>query len=109
MEKHTLSATERESCGTQETDYVAEVAALWQELATGGGAPQETELAAALARRLHLPQAVARGVLQGFQTLVRYAVSECAAGSPALEARLCTKSVGITDGLSQSNQVRRWN
>ena len=24
-------------------------------------------------------------------------------------ARLCTKSVRVTDGLSQSNQVRRWN
>ena len=85
MEKHKLTAAEKEPRGAVATDYVAEVAALWQELAAGGSAPQETELAAALAQRLHLPQAVARGVLQGFQTLVRYAVSECAGGSTALE------------------------
>ena len=95
MQKDTLIVTEREPRGAVEQDYVAEVAALWQELVTAGSVPHEPELAPALAQRLHLPVAVARGVLQGFQTLLQYAVRAAAAGSTALEEERTSVQVAL--------------
>lgn len=87
MRQHTASAPAPESgARTQvEKDYVAEVATLWQELAHEGTRPSGSALAAALATRLGLPLGAAQGVLQGFQSLLHYALSEPAAGSTALE------------------------
>ena len=69
MEKHTLSAAERESGGTAETNYVAEVAALWQELARGGSAPPEAELATALAQGERIEPGLVTTVLTEVATL----------------------------------------
>ena len=87
MSQHTATAPVPESVARTpvEKDYVAEVATLWQELAHEGTRPSGTELAAALATRLGLPVSAAQGVLQGFQSLLHYALGEQAAGSTALE------------------------
>lgn len=97
MSQHTATAPAPESgARTQvEKDYVAEVATLWQELAHEGTSPSGTALAAALATRLGLPLGAARGVLQGCQSLLHYAVREWAVGSTALEEERQSVAVAL--------------
>jgi Uncharacterised protein family (UPF0236) len=97
MSQHTATTRAPESAArTQvEKDYVAEVATLWQELAHEGTSPSGSELAAALATRLGLPVGAAQGVLQGFQSLLHYALSEQAAGSTALEEERASVQVAL--------------
>jgi hypothetical protein len=87
MSQHRTTVPAPESAARRqvEKDYVAEVATLWQELAHGETKPSGSALAAALAVRLGLPLGAATGVLEGFQSLLQYALSEEALGSTALE------------------------